>query len=561
MRKRLYIYTIIILFIGILVFFAASVLITHRNNLNIAKSTVIEITQIFAGLFDDEVDLTKFVNAADITRITVISSEGKVLADSRPADSQLVENYLDRPEIQAAASGFPKVFHRHSQTHSTDFIYYALKVNTADGFIFVRVSMPSSQIEAYLLQSIPLLLALFIAFASACFFLVQSTTKRILKPLYAVEQKLRLLSKGQYFSEATSGDYEEINKITKEIDSIALVLQSGITALQDEKSKLVYILNNISDGLFVVDGYMDIAGINSVALNIFGAKPDVEGSAVSNLTSDTTLITAIIDSINHSKGTLLELILDKKAYLVTVKRLSDTELTMVMLADITERHDNAKRREEFFANASHELKTPLTAIKGFNELTLLNNKDEGISKYIDGITRETNRMMSLIADMLKLSELENIPQIEPVPVSLAEIIGEVSEAVSTTFEEKSIAFEIIGSAVVSAEPGHMYDIVKNLVENAVRYNNHFGKVSIKIVDSKKGVQMTVSDTGIGISSQEQTKIFERFYRVEKSRSFQNGGTGLGLSIVKHICALYGWKLSLKSKLGVGTDVTVDFTQT
>jgi two-component system phosphate regulon sensor histidine kinase PhoR len=220
--------------------------------------------------------------------------------------------------------------------------------------------------------------------------------------------------------------------------------------------------------------------------------------------------------------------------------------------------ENAKRREEFFANASHELKTPLTAIKGFGELTAISNKNEKIKKYIDGISRETDRMLSLIGDMLKLSELENTKATSPVLISLAKVIGEVREVLSAAISEKSINFELSGEAAIIAEPKHIYELTKNLVENAVRYNNPNGSVTVKIEKDGKNAKLTVSDNGIGISPPEQTRIFERFYRVEKSRSQRGGGTGLGLSIVKHICDLYSWKLSLKSKLGIGTEISVAF---
>ncbi|MCL1788577.1 MAG: ATP-binding protein, partial [Defluviitaleaceae bacterium] len=228
------------------------------------------------------------------------------------------------------------------------------------------------------------------------------------------------------------------------------------------------------------------------------------------------------------------------------------------LADVTENRENAKRREEFFTNASHELKTPLTAIKGFNELMALNNKDEKLGKYIDGIARETGRLMSLIAHMLKLSELENAVSIEPVPLVLADVIQEVHETMSAALTEKAITFETKGNATIMADPEYLYELVKNLVENAVKYNHPGGKVTVTVESKKKRTLLTVSDNGIGISSQDQARIFERFYRVDKSRAVSRGGTGLGLSIVKHICALHGWKLSLKSKLGVGTDVVVEF---
>jgi len=418
----------------------------------------------------------------------------------------------------------------------------------------------SDRVHAFI--AIELLIVIFILLiilAVICFFVIRDAVNRILKPFNTIEHKLWLISRGEYSLVVENTEsYEEINKITRGIDDVALVLKNNLTTMNDEKNKLSYIINSIGDGIFVIDE--NISLVNLAALNLFNATSDVVGKKLNYLVSDKILISAVEDCVDNAKSVLFELILNGKIFLVTVKRLPDTNLTMVVLSDVTENRQNAKQREEFFANASHELKTPLTAIKGFNELTSINNKDEDLKKFIDGITRETNRMMSLISDMLKLSELENTQEIKnPIPTSLAKIINEASETISTAIGEKFIAFSTTGDAEIISEPHHLFELVKNLIENAVRYNNKNGKISVK-VESGKITRITVSDNGIGISPEEQTKIFERFYQVEKSRTSQgeSGGTGLGLSIVKHICALYGWSLSLKSKLGIGTDVVVEF---
>jgi len=320
-----------------------------------------------------------------------------------------------------------------------------------------------------------------------------------MKPFDAVEQKLRLLAEGGYKPEPAAGSYEEIEKITRNIDDVALVLQQSMGDLRDEKSKMDYIINNIGDGLFVVDENKNITLINLAALGIFDVTLDIVGKDLNYLSYEKAIDEAIDDSINLSRDSLFELAQRGNIYLVSVKRLPDTRLTMAILSDVTENRENAKRREEFFANASHELKTPLTAIKGFNELTAINNRDEGIGKYIESITRETDRMLSLIGDMLKLSELENTGRINPGPVSLAKIVDEARETVSNAIGEKSIVFETTGDGVVSAEPGHVYELLKNLIENAVRYNDNGGNVSVKIESGKKSVRLIVSDNGIGIS--------------------------------------------------------------
>ena len=556
MRKRLFLYTILILFAGLVSFFAVSFHIARGNSLSIAESKLVEITQIYAGLLNSHTDLADFVNAGGEARITIISKDGYVLADSRPYNVE--ENRLSRPEIAAAAAGAPAVFIRRSQTLGVDYIYYAMQVAYGDSFVFVRASTAVAEVDAFLYQSLPLLVALLVVLAVVCFFLVQGMANQIIKPFSLIEQNLRRLSRGEYTPTAPAKSYREVDSITKGIDDIAMVLQGSFDALNNEKNKLAYILDNIGDGLFVVDGEGRVVLANAMALGIFNVTSDIVGKDLSYLTGKKKLTVAVKSCMDGGKEALLELRLQESIYLVAVRQLPDTKLTMVALADVTENRENAKRREEFFTNASHELKTPLTAIKGFNELMALNNKDEKLGKYIDGIARETGRLMSLIAHMLKLSELENAVSIEPVPLVLADVIQEVHETMSAALTEKAITFETKGNATIMADPEYLYELVKNLVENAVKYNHPGGKVTVTVESKKKRTLLTVSDNGIGISSQDQARIFERFYRVDKSRAVSRGGTGLGLSIVKHICALHGWKLSLKSKLGVGTDVVVEF---
>ena len=558
MKKLLFFYTTLITCVGLLCFFAASVYLNHINNLNLAKDTVKEIAQICADLYTINTDISAFAKAGNDTRITVIAADGRVLADSRPLDFAALENHLERPEIQAAAMDDSRAFIRHSTTLGVDFIYYALKVVNNDNYVFIRAAIPVTRIDAYLFSSLPLLILSLLFVALLCFFFMHNLANRIVKPFSSLEQKLRLLANGEYSNEPIKGGYTEIGVITREIDEIALLLQENYSALINEKIKLSYILNNIGDGLFVVDEEKSIILINSAALDIFTVTSDIINKNLTYLTYEKNLNEAVVDCIDLGKSSLFEQRINGNIFLVSVKRLPETLYAMVILSDVTENRENTKQREEFFANASHELKTPLTAIKGFNELALINNKDTGIRKFIDSISRETERMISLLADMLRLSELENKQEINPSNVSLAKITQEVQEAVSTSIAEKSIVFEIKGEITVQAEVDHVYELVKNLVENAIRYNNPGGKVSVTMETSKEDNKLIISDNGIGISLEEQSRIFERFYRVEKSRSLRNGGTGLGLAIVKHICALYGWKLSLSSKLGLGTHITISF---
>jgi len=561
MKKRLFLYTFLIIFTGLAGFFTASVYITHTNNFNIAKNSVTEIAQISANLYrlyDGEVDIDAFVQAGSDTRITIISPDGTVLADSRPSETVTTESHLNRPEIMAAVGDSSMVYVRRSETLGVDLIYYALRVEIEDDYVFIRVSIPVAQINEYFFSTLPLLVLILLILGLLCFVFIRKMANRVTKPFTSIERKLRSLSSGEYTLAPIEGSYYEIDKITHEIDEIAFVLQNSFDSLSDEKNKLDYILGNISDGIFTVCKNGNITLINNSALGIFGVTLDIIGKDIIYLSSDKALNETVRDCVLSKNNSILETVYNGKMFLVTVKRLPCTDLTMVVLSDVTENRENAKRREDFFANASHELKTPLTAIKGFNELTAINNKDENIRKYVDSITRETERMLVLIGDMLKLSELENSQSINPITISLIDVINDVQNTMSTAINEKAMSFTVTGNASIIAEQSHVYELVKNLVENAVRYGIKGGEVSVVIQTKKDVVRFVVSDNGIGIPPEEQARIFERFYRVEKSRSELSGGTGLGLSIVKHICALYNWKLSLKSKVGVGTEVMVEF---
>jgi len=557
MIKRFLTYSVLVIFLLIFCFLAVSLYITNENNISMAKRTVIEKTNILAELFREDMDLQDFVQVGHDTRLTVISSSGVVLADNRPGD-EIIGNHLERPEIRAASIGLPAVHLRYSATHNIAFIYYALRVDIENDFIFIRGAVPVAEINAYLRQSLPLMVFLFLLFATIAIALVHRMIQKLVMPFYAVEEKLRMLTEGEYEPQTAMENYEEVNKIINGIDNIALLIKNNIDEINEERNKLNYIINSFNNGLVVIDKEFKILITNDAMCDAFNITADMLNKKLIYLISDPVLYKAIEDCVSQNKTALFEMPINGKIYLITIDELLDTDLTMVVLVDITASRENEKQREEFFANASHELKTPLAAIKGFNELTIINNKDENLNKYIDAIENETTRMMALIGDMLKLSELENKRVINPVSVSLASTIRDIKDLMLMTYNEKAIQFFMSGDALIMAEPEHIHKLMKNIIENAFRYNEQKGKVTVTIEEIKKTVRLTIQDTGIGISPQEQTKIFERFYRVEKSRSPNNGGTGLGLSIVKHICALYGWKIALKSRIKIGTEITIEF---
>ena len=241
-------------------------------------------------------------------------------------------------------------------------------------------------------------------------------------------------------------------------------------------------------------------------------------------------------------------------------RYTDSDMIIAVISDITESKNREKMRLEFFANASHELKTPLTSVKGFNDLISMQSTDERIVEYSRRADKEINRVLNLINDMLGLSRLENsgLSPERLTAVRLEEVAGEVAENLKLLSDEKEVSVTVSGKGEIQAEREHIYELIKNLAENGIRYNKKGGRVKIEIAEGKDGVTLKVQDNGMGIETQDQSRIFERFYRGSKSRSRETGGTGLGLSIVKHVCELYGAELTLKSKLGAGTVISVVF---
>ena len=237
--------------------------------------------------------------------------------------------------------------------------------------------------------------------------------------------------------------------------------------------------------------------------------------------------------------------------------------SIVIITDVTDEKAVQRQKSDFFANASHELKTPVAVMQGLSELLLSKDiLDEGSKKQVARIHSESVRLASLITDMLELSKLENGDSVDAVysPVDIKAIAEEVASGLSPELKKKNITLEIFGNGTVTADGKMIFEIVENLCSNAAHYNVENGKITVTISENDNETKLTVADTGIGIEKEYIPRLCERFYRVDKSRSKKTGGTGLGLAIVKHICALYNAELSIESEVGVGTTVSVKFAK-
>ena len=304
---------------------------------------------------------------------------------------------------------------------------------------------------------------------------------------------------------------------------------------------------------------------NKSLSNIFDSTDTVTGKDFIYIIDDLPLCEKIARHLGENYAS--EYTYKGKDLSVVIRKVEnnqgDNVYSIVIITDITDQKAIAKQKSDFFANASHELKTPVAVMQGLSELLLSKETlDDGSKKQVERIHKESFRLASLISDMLKLSKLENGEEMDLVltDVDLREIVEEVLDELSTKLTEKNITTTITGNATVVADSKKIFELIENLCLNAINYNKDGGSIKVSIIEKSGGVELKVSDTGIGIEKENIPRLCERFYRVDKSRSKKTGGTGLGLAIAKHICALYKADFSIESDVGIGTTVTVTFAE-
>lgn len=557
MKKKIIVTNVIIVVFALLILFLSGISITKSIYKKQAEERIIDVANIYAENYTSSDKVVK--NVPKDYRVTVVDKSGKVLSDSETADVSNMENHIDREEIVAALHGKPVAVTRRSDTTNKDMVYSAVKVNlSADDYVFVRVSTPVDSVNLYATSTILPNFYVLIAAIIAAVILSVVLTKSLVKPMAEIKNSLIALNNGTFTPSTPSEKDPEINKMLSEINDIGEKLSDTITTVSEDNKKLDYILNNVSDGIVVITREGNIEVMNDNAKLVFDVKNDAISSNYTVLSANEKFISAVSDAVNERINKVFEFTTAAHDVYLTSIRCLDGGMTIIVLSDITAVKHGEEIRSEFFANASHELKTPLTAIKGFNDVIGMKSKDGDIGTLSAKIDKEVNRVVSLIDDMLNLSKLETTKTPIVEKVDLVAVAYDAEESISALARNKNVNIEISGEGVVEMEKDHAYELVKNLMENAVRYNKDGGHVFVSVDEKSDKVTLKVKDDGIGIDEENQSRIFERFYRVNKSRSRETGGTGLGLSIVKHVAELYDAKLTLSSTLGAGTEITVSF---
>lgn len=362
--------------------------------------------------------------------------------------------------------------------------------------------------------------------------------------------------------------YEELTDSAYELAKTASNVSNRIKELYIENKRVEYLLDNMREGLVVFHRDLSILLINRSAMSFFDVTEDIKGQNVLKLTHTPSISESLSKVTKEGKPvaidykipgakTILQILIN-----VVYNEENEINGAIMLISDVTEVRLAEQIRSEFVANASHELKTPLTSIKGFSELidSGIIDDPEKVHGYLEQIRSETERMIGLINDILKLSEIEStVHDTRMVQLSLRMLAQKVTSSLENQIKAKKITVAVNGDiGSIEGNSDHLQQMLLNLIDNAIKYNVVGGRVDVDIKQTLDKVSVTVRDTGVGIPQESQQRVFERFYRVDKSRSRKQGGTGLGLSIVKHIVELYKGTIALESEVGKGTSITVTF---
>lgn len=553
MKNKIVIFNIVIVTLALLIVFFSGISLIKKSHLEEAEKQVVTVTDVYAANYSDNITAT----APKDIRITVIDANKTVIADSQ--DEDLVgKPHENREEITAAWEGSPKVVTRKSESLGADMVYYAKKVTVGDAFVIVRAAIKVETVNQYVFNALPTYVYVLISVLFVSYIAGILATVNLIKPLEEVKNTLAAVNNGEKINRSYDNESDsDVREMLGEIADVSEKLQNSINEANTERERLDYVLANVSDGITVIDAGGIVTVMNKVACGVFGGDGFI-GRKYTALTADEKFLSEIGETVALRETRSFEYENEGNIYMVIARALENS-FTVIVLTDITQIRNGEKMREEFFANASHELKTPLTAIKGFNDLIALKTSDEEIKSFTAKSDKEITRLVSLIGDMLDLSKLENSGKIaDAEELDLGKIATEVAESLAPLAANKKISVSVSGNGIVGMEREHALELVKNLVENAIRYNNENGKVEVSVLNDGGNVVLRVKDNGIGIEEEHLGRIFERFYRVNKSRSRETGGTGLGLSIVKHVCALYNAEPVVHSRYGEGTIVEVKF---
>lgn len=546
MKKRIFIIYLAL----VLVFALAATLLASTIVLSVARNNLItrlqtEALQIENAIKERGLDAV-LEGLISPSRVTLIRPDGSVAYDSWA--NEPLENHADRPEIKDAQNEGTGVAVRYSQTTKSIAIYVTRA--QADGNV-LRVAAAERVARGIANSMLPWLifgLVLLVIF-SAVF--ARYFSGRLLRPITGID-----LAKPE---EAVV--YDELLPLVKKLDEQNRENLAQLAQLEASRQELKTLLEGMHEGFIALNDKGAITLMNPSAQRMLGVKAeDARGRLLMEINRSQAMIDLLSALQEQGSGEGM-LQMDGKSYQLFASRIDGTQSAVLIISDQTEKTAGEAMRQRFTANVSHELRTPLTTIRGCAEL-LVNDmvKPEDQAQFYQKIHQESQRMLTLVEDILRLSSLdEGYLKGLSEQVNLYQVARESCQTLELLAQEKGITLSLTGEdAQVLGDAALLGELCTNLIDNAIKYNKEHGRVDVQVENTPLGAKLTVSDDGIGMSKEHQEHVFERFYRVDKSRSKETGGTGLGLSIVKHAAEVHRAKISLESEDGQGTKIVVGF---
>ncbi|MEY8365872.1 ATP-binding protein [Anaerovoracaceae bacterium 41-7] len=500
------------------------------------------------GVEDEGLDYLKNLNIKDY-RVTWIGTDGKVLYDSI-SEADEMENHFEREEVKEALSEGYGASSRYSSTLTQRYLYGAKRL--PDGTV-IRLSVTQNSLLILTLGMLQPIMIIFVIAIILSAFLASRLSKKIVKPLNELNLDKPLDNNG----------YDELSPLLRRIDTQQKEISRQSEELRQRQNELEVMTSAMSEGIILLNNRGAVLSINKAAAKLFGTDCFCIGEDIVSINRSLELAQLLNRAKNgeHSER-VVELGCGRYQMMASPVISNNIVSGIVLLIlDVTEKEKAEQLRREFTANVSHELKTPLHTISGSAEL-LANGmvKPEDIPIFLKRIYSETQRMIQLVEDIIRLSHLdEGAEDMKWDMVDLYAVAEETINSLADEAESNGIKFELYGETVlINGIRQLLQEIIYNLCDNAIKYNCRGGSVSVGVKNENEFAVLTITDTGIGIPAEHQERIFERFYRVDKSHSKEIGGTGLGLSIVKHAAKLHNAEIELHSIVNKGTEITIKF---
>lgn len=528
---------------------AAVMGILYRNfDGQMRKELSKEAAYLAYGVEQQGVDYLKNIKDKS-ARITYIDQDGTVLFDNE-ADVSEMKNHSDRTEFRKAEKYGAGESSRYSDTLSEKTIYYALRLK--DGTV-LRVSGTQDSVLALVENLIFPLCGLLCLMLILSGIMASAISKRIVKPINELDLE----------SPEENRIYEELSPLLSKIHRQNREIQNQLELAKQQQEEFALITENMQEGLIVIDKYTMILSANSSAWNLFHMDRVCQGESVYCLDREEEFRHAIEQVLSGEHTELVLKLNGSDIQLIAnpVIRDKKTEGAVVLLVNVTEKLERESLRREFSANVSHELKTPLTSISGFAEIMqggLVKNED--IPKFAGRIYKESQRLLQLVEDVIQISQLdEEKTSYVWEPVDVYQVCKNAFESLKEKAKRLNVHLYICGERMkMEAVRTLLEEAIYNVCDNAIKYNRNDGSVSVFLTQTAQEIQIVVKDTGVGIPKEDQDRVFERFYRVDKSHSKEIGGTGLGLSIVKHAVGALKGSVILRSEEGNGTEICMKF---